>query len=106
MESRHCNKCGFVGHVIYFVTGKDHKGGYRPTCKSCWNKRLREKRGMPPAPWTPRFGIKNKIKIKIDETPVKIKKLKGLKITTAGLDILIQNGYARNREEAKRYLGC
>jgi hypothetical protein len=93
-----------VGHVIYFVTGKNNKGGYRPICKACWNKRLRKSRGMPPAGWTPRFGIKNKIKIV--ETPVKIKKIKGLKITEAGLDILIQNGYARNREEAKRYLQC
>ena len=85
---KHCNKCGFVGALDLFAAGDRYRDGVRPICKDCWNKRNREKH------WTP--SLKS----------TKIKKEDGFMITTEGLDILIQNGYARNREEAKRYLQC
>lgn len=85
MNSKHCNKCGFVGALELFTMGDGYAYGRRPYCKECHNKDLRERRKLK---HTPRKKITRDFNI--DES----------------LDILIQNGYARNREEAKRYLQC
>ncbi len=85
---RTCNKCFFTGHTDYFVPNKRYAGGVKPLCKMCQQKYQRTKRGLPPKEWEPRF----------------IKKKDSLSITPEGLDILIRNGFARNREEALRYI--
>ena len=78
-----------MGHLDYFVSGKGYAGGKRPYCKMCQNKDLRAKRGLEPKDWTPRFNFKQEEVFSTDER----------------LNILITNGFARNEEEARRYIG-
>lgn len=92
-----CNKCFFTGHTDYFVSGKKYPGGVRPYCKVCAQKDQRIKSGLPPKEWEPKFIKKEAIK-KQEYTKHK------LNITEEGLMILIKNGFARNREEALKYI--
>ena len=76
---KECNKCHFVGHLNYFIKSKGYKDGHRDQ---------RIKRGQELIDWTPK-GLKEK---------------EELNITPEGLELLINNGFARNREEALRYI--
>ena len=85
-----CNKCGFIGHLDYFVKSSNYKDGVRPMCKPCWTHYYQLRKNKIATGWTPRFRFK--------KDP--------LRVTDEGIDLLIKNGYAKNREEARMYLKC
>lgn len=83
-----CNKCGFIGHLDYFVKSSGYKYGRRPLCKMCKFKYQRKLLGKEEIEWNPR-GFKEK---------------EELNITPEGLELLINSGFASSREEALKYI--
>jgi len=41
---RACNTCGEIKNIDDFAKGDRYRDGRRPTCKECWNARMRKVR--------------------------------------------------------------